>query len=199
MRQSANWLDEGRNGARWRGPRGFTVVELIIVVAAVAIGAALAIPTITDTVQYYDAESAMQSVVAQLRQGRQQAVDLRRVTRVTFTTPGNVRTERLEAGNWREVVSIDLPRGFEFRIEGGLPVDLDSTPDRLGAASAIDFGGESRIFFRPDATATNSLGQITGGIVYLAKVGQLDTARAVTLFGSTARIRPWHFVDGAWE
>ena len=179
--------------------RGFSVIELLIVVAVVSIGAALAIPTITDTVEYYDAESAMQTVVSQLRLGRQQAVDLRRVTRVAFTEPGTITTARLESGDWQQVVSIDLPRGFQFRIEEGLPVGEDNTPDHLGADSAVDFAGESTIFFRPDATATNSLGQITGGIVYLGKAGKLDTARAVTLFGSTARIKPWHFVNGVWE
>lgn len=186
-------------GPTRRGRGGFSVIELIIVVAVVAVGAALAIPTITDTVEYYDAESALQTVVSQLRLGRQQAVDLRRVTRVTFSAPATVTTERLEAGDWRQVVSIDLPRSFEFRIEAGLPLGLDDTPDRLGADSAVDFAGEHGVYFRPDATATNSLGQIAGGIVYLAKPGRLDTARAVTLFGSTARIRPWHFSNGVWQ
>ncbi|MFZ0430748.1 MAG: prepilin-type N-terminal cleavage/methylation domain-containing protein [Acidobacteriota bacterium] len=195
----SNTMPSEQRARVWCGSRGFSVIEIVIVVAAVAIGAALAIPTINETIQYYDAESALQIVAAQLRQGRQQAVDFRRVTRVTFTAPRTVTTARLDAGDWTDVVAMQLPRDFEFRIEAGLPLDEEDTPDRLGAAAAVDFSGEATLFFRPDATATNSLGQISGGIVYLAKPGELETARAVTVFGSTGRIKPWHFANGVWE
>jgi hypothetical protein len=48
--------------------------------------------------------------------------------------------------------------------------------------------------FMPDGSAQDTLGNIDSGVVYLGRVGELTSMRAVTVFGSTGRIRGWRLV-----
>ncbi|GAB4230140.1 MAG: hypothetical protein Kow00109_01720 [Acidobacteriota bacterium] len=187
--------------ARLRGDpaMGFSLVEMIILAALVTLAATLALPLIRTTVDYYDAEAALQLVAAQLRRAAQEAIDMRRRTRVVFEAPNRVITARYEAGSWRTVGEYTLPGGFEFHIDPALPTSEDATPDGLGASAAVDFAGDNEIYFLPDATAVNASGQVTSGIVYLGRPGEPSTARAVTVFGTTARVRAWRFVEGKWQ
>ncbi len=178
---------------------GFTFVEILILCAVIGLGAAMAVPYIRETVDFYDAEAALQLTAAQLRRGSQRAVDLRRRTRVSFIAPNRIDVHQFEEGAWIQVNSTLLPRGFEFRVEEGLPAAPDETPDGLGASAAVDFAGAQEIYFLPDSTAVNAGGQITSGIVYMARPGKVLTARAVTVSGTTARIRMWRFLEGNWQ
>lgn len=180
-------------------PSGFTFVEILILCAVIGLGAAMAVPYIRETVDFYDAEAALQLTAAQLRRGSQRAVDLRRRTRVSFIAPNRIDVHQFEEGAWIQVNSTLLPRGFEFRVEEGLPVAPDETPDGLGASAAVDFAGAQEIYYLPDSTAVNAGGQITSGIVYMARPGKVLTARAVTVSGTTARIRMWRFLEGNWQ
>lgn len=186
-----------------RDPRsvasGFSLVEMIILAALVTLAAAVALPMIRSTVDYYDAEAAMQLVVGQLRRAAQEAVDMRRRTRVVFETPNRITTARYEGGRWRTLGEYTLPSGFEFHIDPGLPTIEGATPDGLGASAPVDFAGDNEVYFLPDATAVNASGQVTSGIVYVGKLGDPQSARAVTVFGTTARVRAWRFVEGEWQ
>ena len=183
--------------------RGFSLTELLIVVGVAILLAATGLPMMEAALTQGEADTALNVVMSKMRLARQLSVDLRRVHRVTALQPNRVRLERRDLeGSWDLVVEELLPGGFEFRIEPGLPSEESLTPDRMGADSAIDFKNSNQILFRPEGSATDDAREPANGVAYLAYPGKLETARAVTVFGSTGRIRGWRFArdaDSSWR
>jgi len=73
-----------------------------------------------------------------------------------------------------------------------------AAPDGFGAGvNPIDFGqtlaGEpmNYVVFMPDGSARDNLGNFNSGVVYLNLPADLYTSRAVTVWGSTGRVRGW--------
>ena len=51
--------------------------------------------------------------------------------------------------------------------------------------------------FLPDGSAHDLLGNLNNGILYLARNGDLYSSKAITVFGSTGRVRGWRLVSQA--
>ena len=172
---------------------GFTLIETLIVVAIVVIlvgiGAANLIPTIRNS----RADRAVQTVLQEMRRARQQALDERRIFIITFIPPRSIRVQRREIGGALTLLrQTDLPQDISFQILPQVPVGGASTPDNFGTgAVAIDFNGGTQIFFQPDGSAQDALGQINNGVVYLGRTNDALSARAVSMFGATGRVKSW--------
>ena len=109
-----------------------------------------------------------------------------------------------QGGAWTQVNTIDLPGEMEFEVNASLS-QVDG-PEGHGVSVAVDFSGASQIFFMPDGSAVTSAGILSNGVVYVGEPLKVETNRAVTLFGSTGRIRQWifnvdenKFKDSTWE
>ena len=51
------------------------------------------------------------------------------------------------------------------------------------------------IYFYPDGSAEDAIGNVNNGVVYVALAGNtgfINTSRAITLWGATGRLRGWH-------
>lgn len=81
--------------------RGFSLTELMIVVAGIAIVAAIAIPTMTEGLPNMRVGMSARAVERQLQTARLRAVSANRVMRVRFNCPG--------AGQFRMVELIGTP------------------------------------------------------------------------------------------
>jgi type II secretory pathway pseudopilin PulG len=77
---------------------GFSLVELLIVIAVVMIGLAVAVLNIRTGLASSRLNSGVQTTLSQLRLAREAAVARRMAYRVTFTPPGTILTERLVQG-----------------------------------------------------------------------------------------------------
>ncbi len=101
-----------------RGPVGFTLIEIVVALAIVAVSSALVLPMVgggTDTLRL---RSEAGRVAALLRQARQQAVIQRRVTRVTLDRGRNVVT--VTAGDLeRPVRELAMPPGVRLSVALG--------------------------------------------------------------------------------
>jgi type II secretion system protein H len=73
---------------KW-GPRGFTLMELLIVVVVIGIIAALAVPSFLSYMPKLRVKSAARDVVSQLRLARSKAVSERRPYGVSFNVGDN--------------------------------------------------------------------------------------------------------------
>ncbi|OQK18659.1 hypothetical protein AU255_02675 [Methyloprofundus sedimenti] len=65
---------------------GFTLTELMVVIAIVGILAAVAVPSFNDSIERSRLVSASEAVIADLRWARSEAIKRNRKTRVTYTT-----------------------------------------------------------------------------------------------------------------
>jgi len=176
----------------------------VLALGLVLILTAASLPGVRRAVDQYEANTAVQSIALQVRQGRALAVDQRRVHLVTFSGARTITLSRIEGDNPVEVRQLDLPATVSFTIEQGVAATGEEAPDGYTASSAVDFNRGSVIRFRPDGSAVDATGQFCNGVAYCAIPGDSSTARAVSLFGATGRVRIWRWVlrgtaGGEWK
>jgi prepilin-type N-terminal cleavage/methylation domain-containing protein len=194
-----------------RKHRGFTLLELLITVAIGLTVAGITTVAYVPVMKQQRVTSAYNSTLMTLRRARDQAAADMRIYVVTFTAPDTITvTQNTTTGP--VLVTTVLPSDVTFHVEPGVPTSptvIPTTPDGFGTAGyAIDFdqgvgaGGSPVIYFYPDGTAQDMNGNINNGVVYLGRPGDLYSSRAITLWGSTGRVRGWRLYNNggaAWK
>jgi type II secretory pathway pseudopilin PulG len=196
-------------GRRLDLQRGFSVVELCVVVALIMLISAIAITSLRPALQDVNCDSAMRQVLDQLRQARDWAITNRRYEQVTFPIiaglPNIVVTQRDDltagAGAVNPVLStVPIHDPEAFLVFGVLP----DTPDGYGNASGIVFEGVAGgpaggMLFQSDGELVDGASyQPINGTVFLGLNGQTSTARAVTVLGGTGRVHAWKISGATW-
>lgn len=173
--------------------RGYSLVEAILVIGIILTLSAITVLNVRTMLRVSQVDAAYDLTLTAMRQARQSSLSERRIFVLTFTAPGTVLLQRMEQdGSVTTVNQAALPANIQFRTEPGMPTSSAYTPDNFGTgASAIDFNGANTIYFRPDGSARDAIGRINNGVIYIARPSELTTARAITLFGSTGRIKGW--------
>ncbi len=189
--------------------RGFSLVEVLIVVAIIFILVTMAIIQIAPIVRDARNNAASTVVLEQMRRTRQQAVDNRRTYRVTFVAPRtmNVDLTTITVGapptfSYTPVSTVDLPTDIQFGIVAGVPTTPATVPDGFGSgATAIDLNnasGGNQVWFAPDGRALNGpQGAVNSGVIYVSRPGDFNSNRAITLFGTTGRVKRWRINGSA--
>lgn len=184
---------------------GFTLLEALVVVAIIAIAAAIAVLGLGNTMRAMHADTGCQTSAQALRQARQDAIDQRASVRVTFNAPAGaphtVTIERMVPGGAPVLyATVPLPSDVQYFADPNFPIP-PNTPDGIGTSkAAIDFEDSfsptpgTQVYFMPDGSAQNAVGNTINGVVYVEQTGYWQGARAVTLFGATGRVRTWQMV-----
>jgi len=177
---------------------GFSVTEIVVTLGVLMIGGSVAIMNISGALRGAHVETAYQNTLNQLRYARQVAIDKRTVCRVDFATPGTITvTQAFADGTPVQSETLTLPADVQYTVVTGMPSPPSPTPDNIGNGKiAIDFdrvagGSGTTIFFQPDGSALDAAGRSNDGVIYVARPGELTGARAITLLGTTGRIRGW--------
>jgi prepilin-type N-terminal cleavage/methylation domain-containing protein len=193
-----------------RAEAGFTMVELVIVVAIIVILAATAIMSTRSSMYASKATNAMDSVITTLRTAREIAITKRRNVLVTFTAPNEMQmaVQTLPGEAAATVIAPvylndNVAGGCSFYVYPGLP----DTPMNFGNSSALTFApasggtaGLSVMFTTSGSfvgtTATSSFNTVgnsnpVNASIFVAIPGQLNSARAVTVMGTTGRVRSY--------
>lgn len=177
---------------------GFSLIELMVVAAVLVTAGAVAVMNVSSAVRNAHIDTAYETVLMQLRYARQSAIDKRAVCIATFTAPQTLTISQVfNDGTPPQTQVTPLPNDVQFTIVNGIPTTPAGAPDGIGTgAVSIDFnriggGGGNTIYFQPDGSAVNAVGQINDGVVYLARPGQLMSSRAITLLGTTGRLKGW--------
>jgi type II secretory pathway pseudopilin PulG len=177
--------------------RGFSVIEALFVVGIMGVIAAMAGIQMTSARPSLIGDGAMRVVMSQMRMARELAITQRRYMRVVFTLPNRVQIFR------EEVPGPSTTPMSEAYVEGGVSYSLvpgiPDTPDAFGQGSAIDFGVVINVKFTPDGTLVNQDGQTANGSVFLALPSAERSARAITVLGSTGRIRGYRWDGRFWK
>jgi len=200
--------------------RGFTLIEMAVVVGIALIMSCIAVfsfgPVLSDsrTNQAYD------TVLMQLRNARARAIENRQQFIVCFgiAVPGGAATplgaptaQSIQVFQWPvgaalssaiQVSTIDLPYDMQFQALSGIPTG--SPPDGFGAGNlGLDFdlgvagGVQNQVMFIPDGSARDTLWNINNGILYVARTGDTYSSRAITIYGTSGRIRGWRLVNNS--
>ena len=177
--------------------RGFTLTELLVVIALMAVGTAMAIPVTMSSVNRAKNDSAVSVTQTFIDGARDRAVAERRNVELVFQTPNVLKLQRVEvpSGLKTLVGELQFEAGQKFHKFPSLP----DTPDTFGGASAVYFSGTGPWMFTSDGSLIDSAGDVSNGTVFLADPDKLDSARAVTIFGVTGLIRVWKWRGAQWS
>jgi prepilin-type N-terminal cleavage/methylation domain-containing protein len=188
-----------------RKMRGFSLIEMMIVVTVILIACAVGFMTLQPSIRQARVANAYNFALGALRQAREDAVANRRVYMVTFssaTAPNTITITQSDTGVVKS--TYQLPTDVTFNVQTGFPVSptaAPTTPDGFGVGTpAIDLdqgvvgGVKTTVYFYPDGSAQDSLNNINNGVIYLARPADLYSARAITVWGATGRIRGWRLL-----
>jgi prepilin-type N-terminal cleavage/methylation domain-containing protein len=201
-----------------RAEQGFSLLEMLVVVALAFTVMAFAVMNTMGSSQNARANSAMDAVISQLRQARELAIAKRRNVQVQFTAPNQIQLTILTLPG--EAVPPVIPPTFlNDNVGGGLTFTLfgalPDTPMNFGNSTAISLqqptgGGAWTVMFTTSgafcgtAQSAATLYQATNNnpvnaSLFMGIAGKTNTARAVTVFGATGRVRSYYWTGSSWQ
>jgi Tfp pilus assembly protein FimT len=141
-------------------------------------------------------DGAMRLLMGQLALAREMAVTQRRNMEIRFVST-----------NWVQIVRHEVPAGtttlassvFEGNVQFSLLPGVADTPDGFGTANGIAFGVATTLTFNTDGTLVDNAGNPINGTVFLAIANIKQSQRAVTVMGSTGRVRGYKWTGAGWN
>jgi prepilin-type N-terminal cleavage/methylation domain-containing protein len=177
---------------------GFSMMELLIVVSIVLIVTAISITQLRPNLQNARIDAAMRQVLETLRQAREYSIANRRYVQLKFPATNQLQLVQLDtltpgAGGINPVLdTVTLSPPLIFTLDG-----MPDTPDAYGNGGPIYFEGivngpVGGMVFQSDGEFLDGATFLPiNGTVFLGVTGQQSTARAVTVLGTTGRVRGW--------
>jgi type II secretory pathway pseudopilin PulG len=184
---------------------GFSFVELIVVVGVISVMTVLALPVVQTSVPSFRANAAMDQVIRLMRAARHSAISDRRITQIQFI--GNNQIQLLQVPpTGGAAVPLDIPSTLEGGAQFLVFPTVPDTPMAFGNTTAVSFtnpanpgGGFPATQFLSDGSFGTNVGVPVNGTVFVGIPGKPFTARAVTILGTTGRIRAYHWDGTAWQ
>jgi prepilin-type N-terminal cleavage/methylation domain-containing protein len=185
-------------GSRGNCQSGFSIIELLVVISIILIITGIAITQLKPNLQTAKIDAAMRQVLETFRQAREYSIANRRYVQITFPANNQLQLIQLDtltpgAGGINPVLdTVTLSPPLTFSLVG-----MPDTPDAYGNSSAIEFEGINNgpvggMIFQSDGEFLDGATFLPiNGTVYLGVTGQTSTARAVTVLGTTGRVRGW--------
>lgn len=181
--------------------RGFTLIELMMVLVIVAILIAVALPNMTDFVAEQRVRTVASDMASEIAFARAKAVELSQ--RVVIERIGATGWDQ----GWRTYVDVDSSGGFGagdtlIKEFNGFGTGVGTTTGRLYICGlpAVDFG--SRFVFRPDGRVvrSNAATAATDGIYVIDPMGDTDPCNNKTraiLFDLSGRVHSRLLTSGS--
>jgi type II secretory pathway pseudopilin PulG len=187
---------------------GFTLAELIIIVGVISVVMVSATAVMPSVLKSSRADGSTTILVNTLRLARDRAIGERRNMDVIFTAPNRIRIAR-------EEIDLTLPPGYvpvqttvmDVFLEGDQKFQyftgMGDTGDAFGLTNKpLAFGTVTgptpAIMFTSEGTLVDASGDSINGTVFLGTGADLNSARAVTIFGVTAMVRSWKWDGTKW-
>ena len=188
--------------------RGFSLLELMITVSIAMIMIGITFISMQPMMKQNSANNAYDTTLEVIRNYRNQSITKSKRYILTFTAAAGSTPAQITVQYWGvgvpvapapvTVATYSLPPDITFGTQAGFPTAAAKVPDGFGAGAApIDFdqgmglGSLNYIMFMPDGTSQDTLGNWNSGVLYMMRAGDLYSARSVTVFGPTGRVRGW--------
>lgn len=174
------------------------MIELMVAMMIILIVSAIAITSLRPNLQQARVDAAMRQVIAVFRQAREFAIANRRYVQVTFPANNQIQVTQMNtltpgAGGINPVITtVTLAPPLVFNLDG-----MPDTPDAYGNGGAIVFenivnGPVGGMIFQSDGEFLDAVTFLPiNGTIFMGMPGQQSTARAVTILGTTGRVRGW--------
>jgi prepilin-type N-terminal cleavage/methylation domain-containing protein len=184
--------------------RGFTMLELLITIAIGMTMAGVTFMALMPLFRQNKVDAAYDTTLSVIRNYRNQSISQSKRYILIFTAPGTITVQYWGVGVPVSpppvtVATFTLPPDVQFGVQAGFPA---AAPDNFGTGvTAIDFdqgmglGSQNYIMFMPDGSSQDTLGNYNSGVVYLTQPTDLYSSRAVSVFGTTGRVRGWRLYN----
>jgi prepilin-type N-terminal cleavage/methylation domain-containing protein len=185
--------------------RGFSLLELLIVISIGLTMASITFIAMKPLFNENHVDQAYDTTLSVMRNYRNQSITANLRYIVFFTPPGTLTVQR-----WNyalpvspapvTVATYTLPSDIQFAVQAGFP---NPGPDNFGTGTTpltvtnCALVGQDCLIFYPDGSAQDDLGNFNSGVIYLSRPGDLYSSRAVSIFGTTGRIRGWRLYKQA--
>lgn len=174
--------------------RGFTLAELLIASAFFMTVSGIGVALIGSALPSVRTDGEVNRLIGLLQVARETALTRQRDVEVRIDAGTNsVLVVRHEEGTEVPIRQLFFEYNVSFRQFAG----MGDTPDGYGAAAPVDFGGAVSMTFAPDGSFLADDDLPLNGTVFLGVAGRPETARALTLTGTTARARTYAW-NGSW-
>ena len=196
------------------GERGFSMTELSVAIGIILIIFGMAIAAFQPAIQAAKYDAGMRQVLDQLRQAREYSLANRRYVQVSFPIVPTAEGPQYEVVI-TELNSLTAGGGAVNPVLSTTPIQFPEqfyvypgyvdTPDGYGNSGAIVFGGTiggpaAGMIFQSDGELVSAATlQPINGTVFLGVPGNPMSVRAITVLGSTGRIRGWKGADSRWN
>ena len=187
----------------WKN-RGFSLLELLVTIAIGLTMASVTFIALMPLFKQNHVDAAYDTTLSVIRSYRNQAITQSKRYILTFTPPGTITVQYWGVGVPVSpapvtVATYTLPDDIQFAVQGGFP---SAAPDGFGTGgTALDFdqgmglGSQNYIMFMPDGSSQDTLGNYNSGVLYLTRPGDLYSSRAISVFGTTGRVRGWRLYN----
>jgi len=170
-------------------------MEMMLTLAVMAVVGGMATAQLSDVRRSMQGDGAMRLLMTQLTTAREMAVTQRRNMEIKFV-----------GTNWVQVVRHEVPAGtttlISVAFEGGtqfaLLPSIPDTPDGFGSSAAVAFGSTQTLTFSSDGNLIDDTGSPLNGTVFLSISNINRSQRAVTVMGSTGRVRGYKWTGAGW-
>jgi prepilin-type N-terminal cleavage/methylation domain-containing protein len=182
--------------SRTRPDAGYSLIEMMLVVAVIAILGGISVPITNAMISRARADSASVVAATWLESARNRAVAERRNFEITFDQDTDrIIIERVNSDDTRTLIgNFALEDDLTFMQFEGAP----DTPDLFGQDSDVELEGDAPHMFTSDGSFMDANGDPANGTIFLGKPGLVETGRAITIFGATGLIRTWKLAGNKW-
>ena len=180
---------------RLRRADGYGLPEVLIVLAMTTMLASMTVLSISAALPRFRADSALITLAGQISLARELAVSSRRNVELRFIAPGTVQLWRWNGGAAALISAVVLENNMRYLLFTGIP----DTPDAYGRTAAVDFATATRLQYLADGTFVDQNLVPLNGTVFAGIVGRPETARSITVLGSTGRVTSFKWTGTIWK
>jgi len=178
-----------------RPAAGFSLIELLLVVSLGAVLTGMTVFAFQAAQRQIRGDANLRLLTSVLETAREQALTQRRSIEVRFVGVNEILTVRHEVPAGETALArVFFEGNGRFTLWAGVP----DSPDGFGNTAPVDFGAATEMMFGPDGMFVDVAGVPVNGTVFFGLPSQPETARAVTVFGATGRVRGYRWNGSAW-